>query len=391
MTSAAVQRPAVLGGTPIRPQGPPEWPKNDESVRAVIEQMSRSGDWGRYHGPHGPELSRRLAEFHNVEHALLCSSGTAAVELALRGVGVGQDNEVILAGYDFKANFQNILCLGAVPVLVDLLPTTWQIDPTRIVSAISPRTKAILISHLHGGVVDAPEIRKIADAHGIAVVEDACQNPGALINGRRAGTWGDVGVLSFGGSKLLTAGRGGAILTHRTDIAERIKRHVLRGNDAYPLSEFQCAILVPQLKQLNELNDRRGKAVHHLKTQLHEFPGFALLQAPDEKVHPAYYKVGIRYHSDEFAGLSRDQFTEAMRAEGIAIDAGFRSLHLTHASRRFRAADDLRESTLADADMLTLHHPILLEDETGIAEIVTAIRKVRESSTEIVNAICNNK
>ena len=230
--------------------------------------MFKTGEWGRYHGPHVPELCRRLAEFHQVAHVLLCSSGTAAVELALRGVGVDSGDEVILAAYDFKANFQNILCVGAIPVLIDVQPETWQLDVAGLESAMSKRTRAIVISHLHGGVVATHEVRQFADAHRIAVIEDACQSPGAFIHGRRAGTWGDVGILSFGGSKLLTAGRGGALLTTRPEIAERIKRYVQRGNDAYPLSELQAAVLRPQLEQLDERNGRRQSAVWRISIVL---------------------------------------------------------------------------------------------------------------------------
>ena len=102
------------------PSGSANGRKTTNQVRSVLQRLAESGDWGRYHGPNAPELCRRLADDHKVEHTLLCSSGTAAVELALRGLVVGPGHEVILAGYDFKSNFQNILCLGAVPVLVDL-------------------------------------------------------------------------------------------------------------------------------------------------------------------------------------------------------------------------------------------------------------------------------
>ena len=385
MSSRSTERPAILGGPPVRPAGPPEWPRADESVRSVLRAMIDSGDWGRYHGPHVPGLCQRLAEYHGVEHALVCSSGTAAVELALRGVGVEAGDEVILAGYDFKANFQNVLCLKAIPVLVDLDPVTWQLDPCRLAAAISPQTRAILMSHLHGGVVAAPQVRAIADSHGIALIEDACQNPGAMLYGRRAGTWGDVGVLSFGGSKLLTAGRGGAILTSRTDIAERIKRHVLRGNDAYPLSEMQAAIIRPQIEELDEWNARRREAVRRLCSRTNGLARLTPLQLPTDEIQPAYYKVGFRYRANDFGELPRDTFVEALRAEGIALDAGFRSLHLVHASRRFRAADPLHEATRADTEMLTLHHPVLLTDEAALDEIAIVVQKVQEWAGEILS------
>ena len=384
MSLLTEQRPAILGGTPIRPKGPPEWPADDAFVRSALLKMIDSRDWGRYHGPHVPDLCRRLAEYHGVEHVLPCSSGTAAVELALRGVGVTADDEVILAGYDFKANFQNVLCLRATPVLVDLHPETWQLDPARLEAAVSSRTKAILMSHLHGAVVAAPQVRQIAEAHGLVLIEDACQNPGAMLQGRVAGTWGDVGVLSFGGSKLLTAGRGGAVITSRSDIVERIKRHVQRGNDAYPLSEMQAAIVCPQLDQLDARNECRREAVRHLTLRLSDFAGLMPLQLPTDDVQPTYYKVGFRYQAEDFAGLSRDLFAQAMRAEGIAFDAGFRGLHLIHASRRFRAADPLLEATRADAEMVTLHHPVLLEGNSAMEEIVAAVRKTRDGAAEIV-------
>ena len=389
MKRLSEQRPAILGGTPLRPNGPPEWPTDDAFVRSALLTLIDSRDWGRYHGPHVPDLCRRLADYHGVEHVLPCSSGTAAVELALRGVGVTADDEVILAGYDFKANFQNVLCLRATPVLVDLHPETWQLDPARLETAVSSRTRAIIISHLHGGVVDARQVRQFTDAHGIALIEDACQNPGAKLHGRVAGTWGDVGVLSFGGSKLLTAGRGGAVITSRNDIAERIKRYVQRGNDAYPLSEMQAAIVCPQLEQLDSMNERRRDAVRRLSLRLSDVAGLTPLQLPTDDVQPTYYKVGFRYRSEDFAGLSRNLFAQAMRAEGIAFDAGFRGLHLIHASRRFRQADNLREASRADAEMLTLHHPVLLEADSAIEEIASAVHKVREWAAEIMErSVC---
>ena len=108
-----------------------------------------------------------------------------------------------------------------------------------------------------------------------------------------------------------------------------------------------------------------------------------MLQPPAEKVFPAYYKVGFRYDSECFGGLTRERFIAAVHAEGIALDAGFRGLHRIHATRRFRAADDLTEASLADTGMLTLHHPVLLENPAAIDEIVAAIEKISHWSGEI--------
>ena len=135
------------------------------------------------------------------------------IELALRAAQVQSGDEVILAAYDYKANFANVLAVGATPVLIDTLPGLPVPDADLISAAISKRTKAIICSHLHGCLAPVDQIRAIAKEHGVIVIEDACQSVGATIQNRAAGTIGDIGVLSFGGSKLLTAGRGGAVLT----------------------------------------------------------------------------------------------------------------------------------------------------------------------------------
>lgn len=374
--------PAILGGAAIRPSGPPVWPPVEDSTKDVLRSMIETGDWGQYHGRHVPELCRKLCEYHAVEHAWLCCSGTSAVELALRGVGVQDGDEVIMAAYDFKANFQNILHLNATPVLVDVDPTTFQMDPSQLMAAITPKTRAILVAHLHGGSVDIRQVREIAAPNGITIVEDACQNPGAMLYGQRAGTAGDVGVLSFGGSKLLSTGRGGAIFSSQSVIVERVRRHVLRGNDAYPLSEIQAALIVPQLATLNAKNERRRKAVSQLASELAGLEGLTPLQLPVEGLEPAYFKLGFDFNASAF-GLSREHFVAALRAEGIAMDAGFRGNHLIHASRRFRAVGSLVESTRADQQIVNLHHPVLLEDAAAIQQVADAIRKVRRFASQI--------
>src|SRR5215813_1506994 len=204
--------PAILGGKPIRPEGPPAWPPAWEEVSRAVKQSLDDGGWGQYHGPNSRLLAERLASYHDVEFVELCCSGTFAIELALRALQIGPGDEVILAGYDFIGNFNDVVAVGARPVLIDLDPYNWNLDPELIVEAISPDTRAILVSHLHGGVVSMERVTAIAREHGISVIEDACQMPGALIEGRKAGTWGNIGVLSLGGSKLLSAGRGGVLL-----------------------------------------------------------------------------------------------------------------------------------------------------------------------------------
>lgn len=377
--------PAILGGPPVRPQGPPSWPLPDEEILQAIQAAYRDGSWGKYHGGHVERLEHELGKYHSLlgtQYLVLsCSSGTCAVELGLRALKIQAGDEVIMAAYDYPGNFLSVHAVGAHPVLIDVAPHNWNLDPGRIEEAVGPKTKAILVSHLHGGVVPMGEVSRIARERGLFVIEDAAQMPGALIEGRRAGTWGDVGILSFGGSKLLTAGRGGAILTRHPDVFQRAKLWQNRGNVVCPLSELQAAVLLPQLAKLDDGNAHRRASVGFLLEKLNDIPGlhpFTTHDSPFTNHHsPAFYKLGWQFDSEQF-GLSRERLLQAMRAEGIALDEGFRALHLGRSPSRFRQSGDLTEAAKAHAGTIILHHPILLGGEAEVEEVERAFRKMHE-------------
>lgn len=359
---------------PVRPQGPPSWPTPDPEVRAALDDAFASGAWGKYHGPAIPQLEDVLRAYFDLDHVLLCGSGTFAVELALRAVKVGPGDEVLMAAYDYPGNFFAIHALGAMPVLVDLEPDSWQMSLDRLKESIGPACKTILASHLHGGMVPMKPLMELAGRHGLTVVEDAAQCPGAIIDGKKAGPWGDVGVLSFGGSKLLTAGRGGALLIRDQSVHQRARAYQLRGNLVCPLSELQAAVLVPQLARLDSRNDERRRRVQELSERLASVPGLRLFEACPISA-AGYYKVGMRFDAEAF-GLSRARFVQAVRAEGIGLDEGFAALHVGRSSKRFRTASDLAEARRAHEGCVVLHHPILLEGSEGIDQVGAAIRKV---------------
>ncbi len=383
MSDPSSQRPALLGGPPVRPQGPLPWPIPDDGVREALRVAYEDGTWGRYHGPALERLEERLARDHDVSYCRTCSSGTLAVELGLRALGVGSGDEVILAAYDYPGNFLGVHAIGAVPVLVDVSTSDWNLDPRMLAEAIGPRTRAILASHLHGGCVPMAEVTALARERGIGVVEDAAQVPGAMVQGRRAGAWGDVGVLSFGGSKLLTAGRGGALLTNRADVSQRLRLLLQRGNNlTTPLSELQAVVLLPQLDRLAERNLRRAENVAALGRELADVPGLRLLSATVPDSMSVYYKVGFELDSARF-GLSRDRVAEAVRAEGIAVDAGFAALHVGRSAGRYRKGSTLTEAERAHRECLILHHPVLLGTENDRNEIAVAFRKIHRSVDEL--------
>ncbi|MBI3837690.1 MAG: aminotransferase class V-fold PLP-dependent enzyme [Planctomycetia bacterium] len=354
---------------------PPVWPIPDEEVRLAIERAWADGSWGRYDGVHGQQLEQELARLHDAGFVTLCCSGTFAVELALRGLKIGSSDEVILAGYDFPGNFRAIEATGARPVLVDVQRDGWLLDIDQLPAALNGQTRAILISHLHGGIADMPRIMNFAHKHGLAVVEDACQAPGGLVAGRIAGSWGDVGILSFGGSKLLTAGRGGAIITRQAEVHQRAKVFCQRGNNAFPLSELQAAILLPQLAKLAERNQGRRANVERLLAHTHGLPGLRPLVNRTANSAPCYYKLAWRYSAAELRDCPIDEFVAALQAEGVPVDRGFRGF-ARRSGRRCRKIGPLPESQLAAETTLLLHHPILLEQPARIDDLARAIAKV---------------
>jgi dTDP-4-amino-4,6-dideoxygalactose transaminase len=375
MTRTVDTLPALLGGTPTRPDGPPPWPVPDDDVRTALNEVYRSGSWGKYHGDHVQGLEARLAEYHGIRFALSCASGTFAVELALGAVGISAGDEVLMAAYDYPGNFLNIHALGARPVLLDVHPRNLTVVADQIPGAVSPSARALIVSHLHGGMAPMREIVAVAHANGLKVIEDAAQVPGALCQGRKAGVWGDVGTMSFGGSKLLTAGRGGCLLTNHPEIYQRARTLTNRGNQVAPLSELQAAVLLPQLEKLDARNRVRGQNVAYLRNRLARSLVIVPFMNELEETQPAYYKVGFKFDAAA-CRLSRDRFLAAARAEGLAFDEGFQALHVGRSAKRYRAAGALTEAEKSHHGTIILHHPVLLGELSDMEQIAVAFEKI---------------
>jgi perosamine synthetase len=375
-------QPALLGGPAACPHGPPAWPAPDEDILIALQAAYRDGTWGKYHGGSVARLEERLAEYHGGAFAVTCASGTFAVELALRALKVGPGDEVLMAAYDYAGNFLSIHAVGARPVLMEVAADNWNLDPAPLDAAVGPATKAIIVSHLHGGVVPMRDVMEIAQRHGLAVIEDAAQMPGAIIQGRKAGTWGDAGIMSFGGSKLLTAGRGGALLTGRADVHQRARVALHRENILCPLSELQAAVLLPQLEKLDARNAARAGAVRFLRARLATIPGLRPFANSDPETQPGYYKLGFQFDAPRF-GLSRERLIAAVRAEGVALDDGFNALHVGRSPSRYRAGGDLTEAGRAHIGAVVLHHPVLLGPESQLEEVVSALEKVYANADQL--------
>ena len=356
------------------------WPVADDQIRKSIVASIDDGDWGAYHGRYTSQLVSQLQKWLSVDHALLCCSGTVAVELALRGVGVSAGDEVILAAYDFPGNFRAIEAIGATPVLVDVQADGWVIKPTDITQALSEKTKAILVSHLHGQFSDISQIKLILEAEkfSIPIVEDTCQSPGGIRLDKPLGTLGDVGVFSFGGSKLLSAGRGGAVVTNDDSVAQRIKVFSERGNDSFPLSQLQAAALLPQLDQLEAFTLQRFNSARFLCEQINQIEGLATLdfsdgndQDPDGRKVNAIYKIPVRVDS----GVRKiEAMIENLQANGLPVGTGFRGFY-RRSKRRCRKPVELPNSIIAGEQTLLISHPVLLHDRNTLELIVKCLRQ----------------
>lgn len=381
--------PAILGGKPYFPEGPPPWPRAVPELNNVLEEAIATGSWGQYHGPNVPALESELAADFNVNHAQLCASGTLAVEVALRAMGVGTGDEVILSAYDYESNFLTVHALGAKPVLVDCDSVSGQLDEAHLDQARSSQTKAILASHLHGGLVPIPAVMAWANANGVFVVEDAAQCPGARIVGRPVGSWGHIGTLSFGGSKLLSAGRGGALLTNDDRLRQRMKVILTRGVQEWAaMSELQAMVLRPQLIRLKDQTFERILRANEIAERIREVKGLQSWQTPsiltpgEKQTIPAFYKVGFHFDANLFS-LRRDTFCIAMRAEGVAFDPGFSALHRGRSPTRFRAVGGLPNASRLHDSCVVLHHPVLLNGEDAANRVAAAIVRTYRNAEAI--------
>ena len=375
---------AIDGGPPSVESEPFQWPFASEAIRNAVSEAMSDGSWGQYDGRWTRQLIELLKHNFQTAEAMLCSSGTIAVELALRGAGVPQDSEVIQAGYDFPGNFRAIEAIGARPVLVDVVANGWVLCAEQLADALTPQTSAVIVSHLHGQIADLNQIQSVISEHNlnsqqkVVTIEDACQVPGGQLHGKPLGSFCDVSALSFGGSKLLSAGRGGAILTNRSDILQRAKIFAHRGNDAFPMCQLQAATLCPQfetLPEMTEVRHRKACGLIESTSSLDELVG--LNQIVDETI-PAYYKIPWLL-KDRTPGWSRSELVNALKAEGLPVGEGFRGF-LRRSPRRCRKTGTLVNSQIASQQTIVLHHPVLLESENTLELVAAAIHKVVTNS-----------
>lgn len=333
-----------------------QYRKIKPEVDAAIHKVLDSGQF--IMGKDVGEFECQIAGYLGVKYAIACASGTDALQIAMMALGIGRGDEVITTPFTFVATAETIGILGAKPVYVDIDPKTYNIDPSKIDKAITPRTKAIIPVHLFGQTADMDPILEIAKAHGLPVVEDACQAHGAEYKGRKAGSMGVAGCFSFYPGKNLGAyGEGGAVVTNDDAIAEKIRMfrdqgqskkyyHRVIGWNAR-LDGIQGAVLSVKLKYLPAWNKSRREHAREYTRLLSSVQGVI---APRE----ADYAKHI-YHIYAIRSGQRDRLMAALAEQGVScgihypvpihLQEAYRSLGLARGS--FPVAEKCAEEFLS--------------------------------------------
>ncbi|MCB0182050.1 MAG: DegT/DnrJ/EryC1/StrS family aminotransferase [Anaerolineae bacterium] len=393
---------AVEGGVPVRQKPFPHWPIWDDTEEKLLLEVLHSGDWGALTGTKVQAFERTFADFQQAKHGVCVVNGTAALELALRAVGVGPGDEVITTPYTFIATANAVTLIGAIPVFVDIEPETATIDVDQIEEAITPKTKAILPVHIAGQPANMDGILAIAQKHHLRVVEDACQSWGAEWRGQRVGALGDLGTFSFQASKNITAGEGGIIVTNDDQLADlcwslhnvgRRKgglwyEHVRQGGN-YRMTEWQGAILLAQLERADDLARRRQQNAAYLAEALQSIPGIEPLKVDPRVTRHAWHLFIFRYKREAFGGLPRHEFIAALEAEGIPCTPGYVPLNESPAVleglqqlQPFRSDIPVPRACpvaerLSKDEAVWLPQNLLLGGNREINDIIEAIAKIK--------------
>lgn len=340
--SQAAQPVAIIADKTAHriPKAVTEWPVWDETEETALLNVLNSGTWGRTSG--GPRCAEFEAAFSQRLQAKYCvatSSGTTALLTALGALDIGPGDEVMLPPYTFVATFNVITTNYALPVFVDSDPHTFQIDPTKIVAAISPASKLLLPVHIGGYSADMGAINSLAKQHSLQVIEDACQAPLAEWQGIPVGTHGIGGCFSFQSSKNLNCGEGGAVTTNDEDFFNKcFNFHTPGGGKPaastgrgsnYRLTEFQAALLVAQFSRFQQQSDERNSNATYLTQLLSEIPGIAPAKLATGCTRSAYHLYMLRYDKQRFANLSRAKFLAELSRLGVGAGSGYSTLNTT--------------------------------------------------------------
>jgi dTDP-4-amino-4,6-dideoxygalactose transaminase len=411
------EKPAILGGRPVRTEPFPAWPVIQENDEKGWMEVLHSKDWCRAGDGHfTTQFEEAWARTLGAKYCVVASCGTTALYTSLNAVGVGPGDEVILPPYTFVATLNVILMQYALPVFVDTDRESLQIDAHKIEAKLTSRTRCIMPVHLGGNPVNMDVVLEVAKRHKLPVVEDACQAHTGEWRHRRVSTLGDLGCFSFQASKNLNSGEGGAILTSDPAHHEFCKSFQDQGRGQagaafgyarqgsnLRMTEFQAALLLQQLTRVEEQSRGREQNAQYLTSLLREIPGISPARMYEGTTRNGYHLYMLRYDKARFAELPRARFLEALEKEGIPCAGGYsplnkeRFLKETLNSRIYRKMYSERElaeweerNACPENDKLCeeavwFFQTMLLGPRRDMDDIAEAIRKIHKHAGELVS------
>lgn len=368
---------------------------SEEAIQDVVECL-RSG-WITT-GPRVAQFESNLAAYCDAPHALTVTSATAGLFLALRALDLQEGDEVITTPMTFVCTANVIVQAGGKPVFVDIEEGTYNMDVTKLEAAITPNTRAVIPVHFDGLPVDLDPLYTIAKKHRLFVIEDAAHAIGASYKGKKIGSFGDVQVFSFHPNKNMTSGEGGCLTLREEALARKIKVDRFHGIDRDAFNRFakggsqhydvilpgfkfnmmdvQAAIGIHQLKSLDDFIARRRILAERYKESLKDLEAIHLPETPAYEHEHAWHQFAITIDPEK-AGMSRDQFMEALKEHDVGTGLQFLPVHLFTFYREkygYRPGDfPIAEKVGQNIVSLPLFPAMTDEDQE---RVVSAVRKV---------------
>lgn len=350
---------------------PVSLPKISDEEKQAVMRVLDSGMLAQ--GKEVEALESIFSKFCDTKFSVATSNGTASLHTALFAAGIKPGDEVICPVFTFVATANSILMCGATPVFVDVDERTYNIDPQKVLEAITPKTKAISVVNLYGQCADYDELKKIAKENNLLIIEDAAQSVGATFNGVKSGKIGDVNSFSFYATKNIMCGEGGMVTTDNPDFARRALLFRQHGQDGkvkyeyhmlgynYRMTEMQAAIANVQMKSVDKFTNQRIENAQKYYEGLKDINGI-ILPHVDERCKHVFHQYSIRI-TDKFK-INRDEFAKYLEENGIGYGIYYpKSLNRYDHLKEF-GRFDYRVSDILCNEIISIPvHPLLTADE----------------------------
>ena len=404
---------AVLGGTAVGKTLAPTWPIHGKLEEEGVLEVVRSGVWGT-DGKKQVEFEKAFSEYCNAPYGVMMTNGTHTLRLALEALEIGPGDEVIVPAITWQATAATVLDVNAVPVLVDVDPETFTIDPKAVEAAITSRTRAIIPVHVFCRVCDMDALQAIAKKYNLHIIEDCAHQHGSEWKGQKVGTMGDIGSFSLQASKILTTGEGGICITKDKELYDRMYSLKFCGRETYPGSptmqsgnyrsnEFAAALGLAQLTRLDEQNALRHENALYLEQELTKIPGITALRRDERITNQTYFHFYVRYNKEFWRNIPRLYLTRSIRTEldgSLNLRFPYEPLNDSPLYRPFsKKTHKLSDEYCAAIDPARFHVPVaeriktqeafgffhnhLLAEKSELDKIIEAFHKVYDNLDEL--------